>query len=68
MVDIGEQVIMNMKIQKTKIKMNGKLSGELIVEMLDSSDLGVWIGPINVSVLCCADDVLTMTDNQEKLQ
>ena len=36
--------------------------------MLDSAQLGVWIGPINVGVSCCADDVLTMSDDQHKLQ
>ena len=36
--------------------------------MLDSAELGVWIGPINVGVSCCADDVLTMSDDQQKLQ
>ena len=36
--------------------------------MLDSADLGVWIGPVNVAVSCCADDVLTMTDDQGKMQ
>ena len=38
------------------------------LEMLDSADLGVWIGPVNVAVSCCADDVLTMTDSQDKMQ
>ena len=38
------------------------------LEMLDSADLGVWIGPINAAVSCCVDDVLVMTDNQDKLQ
>ena len=30
------------------------------LEMLDSADHGVWIGPINVAVSCCADDILTI--------
>ena len=38
------------------------------LEMLDSADLGVWIGPINVAVSCCADDVLNMSDDPDKLQ
>ena len=36
--------------------------------MLDSADLGVWIGFINVAVSCCADNVLNMTDDPDKLQ
>ena len=36
--------------------------------MLDSADLGVWNGPINTAVSCCADDVLNMTDDPDKLQ
>ena len=38
------------------------------LEMLDSADLGVWIGPINTAVSCYADDVLAMSDDQDKLQ
>ena len=38
------------------------------LEMLDSADLGVWMGPLNVAVSCCADDVLLMSDDQTKLQ
>ena len=38
------------------------------IETLDSSELGVWVGPINVSVSTCADDVLVMSDSQNKLQ
>ena len=36
--------------------------------MLDSAELCLWIGPINVAVSCVADDVLNMTDDQYKLQ
>ena len=38
------------------------------LETLDSADLGVWIGPINCAISCCADDVLTFADTQSKLQ
>ena len=30
--------------------------------------MGVWIGPINISTSCCADDVLTLSDSQDKMQ
>ena len=35
---------------------------------MDSAELGVWIGPINVGHSSCADDVYPMADNQHKLQ
>ena len=38
------------------------------LETLDSSRLGVWMGPINCPVSCVADDVLVMSDSQNKLQ
>ena len=64
----------------TKIKMNGKLSRDIVehlgvkqgrnkssdhykvyiaplLDTLDSTDLGVWIGPVNVSVSGVADDI-----------
>ena len=76
---------------KTKIKLNNKLSEELVetlggkqgsvksgdhwkiyvlplLETMDNCNLGVTIGPINTGVSACADDVLAMTDNQNKLQ
>ena len=75
----------------SKIKMNGKLSGELteilgvkqghinssdhykvyvnpVLETLDESYLGVWIGPVNVSGTCVADDLYLTTETQSKLQ
>ena len=36
--------------------------------MLDSANLGVWIGPVNVGHSACADDVFIMTDTQSKMQ
>ena len=76
---------------KTEIKMNNKLSSELIetlgikqgsvksgdhwkiyasllLDTLDSATLGVSMGPIDVGVSCCADDVLAMSDDPHKLQ
>ena len=35
---------------------------------LDESDLGVWVGPINVSVTAVADDNYLMTSTQSKMQ
>ena len=39
-----------------------------LLDTLDSANLGVWIGPINVSVSAVADDIYPMTDKQSKLQ
>ena len=75
----------------TKIKMNGKLSGNIeerlgvkqgrykssdnykiyiapVLNTLEISNLGVWIGPVQVGVSGVADDVYLMTDKQTKLQ
>lgn len=38
------------------------------LEALDSSQLGVWLGPINVSLSTVTDDVLFMPESQNKLQ
>ena len=35
---------------------------------MDSANLGVWIGPVNVGSSACADDGYLMTDTQSKLQ
>ena len=35
---------------------------------LDTAQLGVWIGNINVGVSGVADDVYLMTDSQTKMQ
>ena len=29
-----------------------------VLEMVESASLGVWIGPINTGISCCADDIL----------
>ena len=39
-----------------------------LLDTLDNSKLGVWIGNINVGVSGVADDVYLMTDRQTKLQ
>ena len=39
-----------------------------LLDTLDKSCLGVWIGNVNVSVSGVADDVYPMTDKQTKLQ
>ena len=39
-----------------------------LLDTLEQSELGVWIGPINVGVSGVADDVYLMTDKQTKLQ
>ena len=38
------------------------------LEMIDMAELGVWIGPVNSGVSCCADDILGLTNDQHKLQ
>ena len=39
-----------------------------LLDTLNSANLGVWIGLINVSVSAVADDIYPMTDKQSKLQ
>ena len=39
-----------------------------LLDTLDTAQLGVWIGNINVGVSGVADDVYLMTDSQTKLQ
>ena len=39
-----------------------------LLNMIDQSQLGIWIGPINVAQSACADDEYLMTDSQHKLQ
>ena len=39
-----------------------------LLNTVDASELGIWIGPINVSQSACADDELLMSDSQTKLQ
>ena len=35
---------------------------------MDSANLGVWLGPVNVGSSACADDEYLITDSQSKLQ
>ena len=35
---------------------------------MDSADLGIWLGPVNVGSSACADDEYLMADSQSKLQ
>ena len=39
-----------------------------LLNAIDNSNLGVWIGPLNVGQSACADDEFIMTDEQDKLQ
>ena len=39
-----------------------------VLETLEEACLGVWIGPINVSGTCVADDLYLNADTQSKLQ
>ena len=39
-----------------------------LLDILEKSDLGVWIGPINVSVSGVADDCYLMSSTQSGLQ
>ena len=39
-----------------------------LLDTLEESQLGIWIGPVNVSSTDSADDVYLITDNQVRLQ
>ena len=39
-----------------------------LLDTVDSSELGIWIGPINVANSACADDEYLISDSQTKLQ
>ena len=39
-----------------------------LLDTIDNAGLGVWVGPVNVSVSGVADDVYVMSDNKTKLQ
>ena len=39
-----------------------------LLDSVDSVNLGIWIGPINVGSSACADDEYLITDSQTKLQ
>ena len=39
-----------------------------LLDAIDSANLGVWIGPVNVGSSTCADDIYLISDSQSKLQ
>ena len=39
-----------------------------LLDTLEESQLGIWIGPVNVSSTDCTDDVYLITDNQVRIQ
>ena len=39
-----------------------------LLDTLEESQLGIWIGPVNVSSSDCADDVYLISDDQTRLQ
>ena len=39
-----------------------------LLDTLEDSKLGIWVGPVNVSSSNCADDVYLITDSERKLQ
>ena len=39
-----------------------------LLDSVDSANLGVWLGPVNVGHSACADDEYLMSDTQTKLQ
>ena len=47
---------------------NYKIYINPLLDTVDSADLGVWLGPVNVGSSACADDEYLMSDGQTKLQ
>ena len=47
---------------------NYKIYINPLLDTLEDSQLGIWIGPVNVSSTDCADDVYLISDNQLRLQ
>ena len=45
-----------------------KIYVNTLLDTIESANLGVWIGPINVWQSACADNEFLMTDRQTKLQ
>ena len=74
------RIKMNGKLSKEIFEEKGVKQGQIkssdhykiyinpLLDMLDSANLGVWIGPVNVGHSACADDVFIMTDTQSKMQ
>ena len=59
---------LGVKQGRNKSSDNYKIYIAPLLDTLDNSDLGVWIGHINVGVSGVADDVYLMSDKQSKLQ
>ena len=47
---------------------NFKIYINSLLDMIDSANLGMWLGPVNVGSSACADDEYLITDSQSKLQ
>ena len=47
---------------------NYKIYINPLLDTVDSANLGVWLGPVNVGSSACADDEYLMSDSQTKLQ
>ena len=73
---IKRNVKLSDKIEETLgVKQGGSRSSDHFktyvapaVELVDSANLGVWMGPLNIGVSCCAVDFLGMSDNPSNLQ
>ena len=57
-----------MKQGHIKSSDNYKIYINPLLDTVDSANLGVWIGPVNVGNSACADDEYLMSDSQSKLQ
>ena len=62
------QEVLGVKQGRNKSSDHYKVYIAPLLDTLDNANLGVWIGPINVSVSGVADDVYLMSDKQTKLQ
>ena len=47
---------------------NYKIYINPLLDTVDSANLGVWLGPVNVGSSACADDEYLISDSQTKLQ
>ena len=45
-----------------------KIYNKTLLDNVESANLGVQIGPLNISASCCADDFMGMSDDPHKLQ
>ena len=74
------QIKMNSQLSKPLIERLGVKQGHIrssdnykvylnpLLDTLEECELGIWIGPINVSSTNCADNVYLLTDNQTRMQ